>query len=108
MSLEDAYESAKGRLGGMTFDEFKQALEGWTVHDLNGGAILVNGPEIHVCIVERAKGMWATKRHFEVLREVVREHGYAQTSATTDEGIRFVQRLGFEREGDKWVLRRQS
>lgn len=69
------------------------------------GAILRKGPEVHVSVMPHLKGLWMTKGVLRYLRSVIDEHGYAQTGANTEDGKQFVERLGFVREGDKYILR---
>jgi len=113
--LEAAYLSIKDRWGG-TLEQFSEVTQGWDVHPVSVGgdvvgAILVNGPEIHACIAS-GYGRWFRKEQARVLNGVIEKHGYAQTHATTQAGIDFVQRLGFEPHGNafrrysKWALKR--
>lgn len=113
--LEAAYLSIRDRWDG-TFEQFNQATAGWEVHPvfIGGeavGAILVDGPEIHACIA-LGYGRWFRKEQARILNAVIEQHGYAQTHATTQAGIDFVLRLGFEPHGNayrrysKWDLRR--
>lgn len=108
-SLHAAWESLAAR-SGLSWDEFRQLVDGWEVHPVTlageaVGAVLVNGPEIHACIKE-GYGRWFRKEQIGVLNEVIRRHGYAQTSATTPAGLEFVRRLGFEQHGS--VFRRYA
>lgn len=74
------------------------------------GAVLVIGPDIHACILPFAKGKWMNKKHLRIINAIIDKHGYARTSATTDDGNDFVTRLGFVQDGSnfirtkKWVL----
>ena len=98
------------------FDDFESSLEGWSVYPVHvgtkvAGAILVNGPEIHACILPFAKGKWFGKKAIRVMNDTIEKNGYAQTHATTQEGEEFVLRLGFVRHGQhfrrtaKWALK---
>lgn len=100
----------------VSFSDFARLVEGWDVHPvrLDGrtvGAVLVKGPEIHACIAS-GFGRWFRREQAAILNAVIDRYGYAQTQATTQAGIRFVQRLGFKRHGDsfrretKWELKR--
>lgn len=109
-----AYESAQERMN-LSFDEFQQRTENWIacpVH-INGklvGAVLMDGPVIHACINPEGFGRWLTKRVLkDTLCRILREHGHAVTHVQDGnaEGEYFVRRLGFRKEGDKWVLRQQ-
>lgn len=110
-----AYESAEGRLRGMSFTEFLQAISNWDVLPVKVdgeivGAVLMNGPEIHACIKPKGFKKWLTK---SVLRKtvyrLVKEHGKAVTRVEEGNvlGEHFVSRLGFKKEGQEWVLKRQ-
>jgi hypothetical protein len=68
-----------------------------------GGAVLVIGPDIHACILPFAKGKWMNKRHLRIINTVIDKHGYAQTSATTEDGKYFVTRLGFVQDGSNFI-----
>ena len=74
------------------------------------GAVLVIGPDIHACILPFAKGRWMSRKHIRLIDSIIDKYGYAQTSATTDDGRDFVQRLGFVQHGknfrrtEKWAL----
>ena len=99
------------------FDDFCQSLSGWDCHPVHVdgavvGAILVNGPEIHACVIPEVAGRWMSRSALRVLNDVIDKNGYARTTATTDKGREFVERLGFELVGDeyvrstKWALKR--
>lgn len=109
-ALFAAYESAKDRLDGATFRQFCEMVRGWTVHPIIvdseiAGAVLTNGPDIHACILPEYKGKWFLKRAKSILDETIKTHGFARTQATTDEGVLFVERLGFVKDGDSYILR---
>lgn len=108
--IEAAYLSAKDRLCGMSLAEFEDSLTGSRIEPVcvSGavvGAVIVIGCEVHACVLPEFKGLWLNRRLLRVLDEVIKSHGYATTSATTNEGRRFVERLGFIREGDIYVKR---
>lgn len=109
-ALFAAYESAKDRLNGATFSAFKVMVAGWNVFPLVicgqcAGAVLTNGPDIHACVLPQYKGRWFNKQAKSILENVVKQNGFARTQATTDEGVAFVERLGFVRDGDAYILR---
>lgn len=106
-AVEAAYESAKGRLGRLTLPEFQELMAVCEVHPVTvdgqtAGALIVLGPEVHACVLPWAHGRWITKRLLRVFDDVVRENGYARTSATTEAGRNFVERLGFKQCADGW------
>ena len=105
--VEAAYNSVHTRAPWVTHDAFVKFVEQSEVHpvEVEGravGAIVVNGPEIHACVDPEAHGLWYTKRAARLLSGVIEKNGYARTSATTEEGVKFVRRLGFEPVGDHW------
>lgn len=106
--IEAAYLSAADRLQGIGVDEFARRVASMDVHpvDVDGrpaGAVIVCGNEVHACVLPEFKGRWFGRRMLVILRCVIEKHGKAITSATTEEGRRFVERLGFKQEGDDWV-----
>jgi hypothetical protein len=84
----------------LLLDDFINSLDGrqvfgvW-VDDGPAGLVISDGPEIHACVKPWAKGRWFTKQTARVLNAVIEAHGYATTKATTEEGRKFVERLGF-------------
>lgn len=112
-----AYQSAADRLDGMTFSAFAAGAEPFEVHPVrvNGrmcGAVLVLGSEIHACVLPSARGRWFGRQEAALLNRVIEQYGEATTSATTEDGRRFVERLGFindngiYRSTKKWALNR--
>lgn len=117
--LHAAWLSTEGRLAGMSFFHFAQSLANAEVNEIQVegktcGAVIVIGSEIHACILPWAKGRWFGRKAVRILNRVIEEHGEATTHATTEEGRRFVQALGFEehngiyRSTKKWVLNQSS
>ena len=102
--LEVAYESAKDRTQA-SYAQFHEVFKDWQtvpvfVDGEIAGAILIDGPEIHACILPWAHGKWASRRLRPILDNVIAQHGYAKTRANTEAGKRFVQRLGFKLHHD--------
>lgn len=100
-----AYQSAAPRLGGMTFPAFAAALSSFEVHPVHArgrlcGAVLVHGKEIHACVMPWARGRWFGRAEAALLNRVIDEYGEATTSATTEQGREFVERLGFIKHGN--------
>lgn len=116
LGLKEAYESAKERLNGMTFDQFKEAVKDFKVHPMfcGGklcGAVLVRENNIHACIEPWAEKKWFGRKAGKILNRIIDQYGEAITTATTDKGKQFVERLGFEKDGEiyrgrkKWELK---
>jgi GNAT superfamily N-acetyltransferase len=104
LALAAVHASAAKRLHGMDCEAFIRSLEDWAVEPIrvNGeivGAIMINGPEIHVEVIRKGRGRWLSRRLIRsVLGRVMAEHGYALTRVNHGEewGHEFVGRLGFE------------
>ena len=112
-----AYQSAAPRLDGMTFNAFAAATQSFEVHPVHVGkrpcgAVLVRGTEMHACVQDWARGRWFGRREAALLDRVIEQHGEATTSATTEAGRLFVERLGFindsgiYRRSKKWASNR--
>lgn len=104
-----AYRSAADRMPGVGLNDFRAFASACKVTPVVvdgkcAGAVLVRGSEIHACIQSWAKGRWFQRAHLRLLSDVINMHGFAQTSATTADGVEFVSRLGFVRDGDKLVI----
>ena len=84
------------------FLEYTQAMEvnPVIVDSEMAGALIVYGPDIHACILPKFKGRWLGRKELRIMNAVIKKHGYAQTSATTEEGEAFVKRLGFVKHGN--------
>lgn len=100
--LEAAWESARDRLHGLGFDEFCESVAGWRVVPVVArgetvGALLINGPEIHACVLPVAHKRWVSRALLAELDAVIQEHGYAVTRVdeSREQGKHFVRRLGF-------------
>ena len=118
-ALRLAYESAAQRLDGMSFDASQACVAGFEVHPVMArgrlcGAVLVRGSEIHACVLPWARGRWFGRAQAALLNRVIDAYGAATTSATTEDGRLFVERLGFVNENGiyrstrKWALNRFS
>lgn len=108
-----AYESLVDR-ASVSLAQFMSYCAGWDVVpvDVDGkpvGALLINGPEIHACIVKEAHGRWLSKRVLRVLDRIIDSYGYAVSRAQTEAGHKFLDRLGFveyDRDGEVVVYRK--
>lgn len=100
--LEIAYLSICARCD-VPRDIFFRFFENWEtypvyVEGLQVGSILMDGPEIHACILPNGFGRWFTKK---VYRDVflcrLKIYGKLITSVSTNNSIgnQFVKRLGF-------------
>jgi hypothetical protein len=87
------------------FIEFAKSCDVYSVlcNNVIAGAVLVIGPDIHACILPFAKGKWMNRKHLRIINAIIDKHGYAQTSATTDDGKDFVTRLGFVQDGSNFI-----
>jgi Zn-finger nucleic acid-binding protein len=104
--IEAAWLSVSTRLP-IEFEAFSYAVDLWDLHPVVvqgeiAGALLTNGPEIHACILPQFKGQWLTRKELRILNQVIEKHGFAQTSATTEDGEYFVNRLGFVQCGEHY------
>jgi hypothetical protein len=103
-AITAAYMSAQARMGAVTLDEFRAAVKDCAVHPVSvqgkiAGAVIVNGAEVHACILPWAHKRWFGRGQARILNDIIAKHGYATTSATTAAGREFVERLGFKRAG---------
>lgn len=100
--LRVAHESIKGR-SDISFAVFYESFKDWDktpvyVGEQLVGAILVNGPELHVCVKPAGYKRWFRKGLLSVLIEIIQKHGYAVTAVKEGNtvGDEFVKRFGFE------------
>jgi len=102
--LRAAYASLTGRADA-TFEQFRSAVAAWdvvpvTVTGKLAGAVLINGAELHACILPAFFGRWLTRAVLrQTLHQVLAHHGHAITRTTSgnDAGHAFVARLGFHK-----------
>jgi hypothetical protein len=117
--LVEAYQSVAPRMPGLSLAEFDRRTVHFDVHVLKVdgsvcGALMVHGNEIHACVLPWAKGRWFSRHAARVLNGLIDQFGEVTTSATTQDGRRFVLALGFEphggiyRSNKKWVSKRSS
>ncbi len=117
--LRLAYESARDRMAGVTFEQFAAEVADFDVHPVKVrgrlcGAVLVRGKEVHACVMPWARGRWFGRPEAALLSQIIDSHGEATTTATTEDGRRFVERLGFindngiYRSTRKWASNRSS
>jgi len=105
--LRVAHASMSGRVC-ITFEQFCAAVAGWEVVPVMvdgalAGAVLIDGPELHACILPAYFGRWLTRAVLrKTLHQVLVQHGRAITRTTSgnDAGHAFVARLGFQKIGD--------
>lgn len=91
----------------VSLDQFRELTSKWKCHPVVvggevAGAVLVNGPDVHACVLPFAHRRWMGKWALELVNEIIDAHGYAQTHATTDAGRRFVTRMGFQPHGNAY------
>jgi hypothetical protein len=102
-ALYAAYRSVLPRLPGLTFEQFRDAtshcrVEAVLVRGELAGAVLIQGAELHACILPAFFGRWLTRSVLRrTLAAVLEQHGHAITRTTVgnEAGAAFVARLGF-------------
>jgi hypothetical protein len=107
-AVEASYQAAKNRLGAMSLDDFRTAVGAMEVHPIviageTAGAMIVSGCDVHACVLPWAHGKWFGRPQMRILNSVIHRHGFARTSATTEAGRKFVERLGFEQDGSGYT-----
>ncbi len=105
--VEAAWLSLAGRVS-ITLEEFISKVSNMEMHPVFvgkqiAGALFVSAAEIHACILPEYKGRWLSRKELRVMNSVIKKHGYAQSSATTEQGKAFLQRLGFFGTGIHFV-----
>ena len=108
VALAEAFKSIAIRVPGLKWLEFDIVASQCEVHPVIvsgkiAGAVLVDGPELHACVMPWAICRWMRKSHLALIDSVIAKHGKAVTSATTEAGRQFVLRLGFVPDGEKFV-----
>ncbi len=112
-ALHAAWESTHERVD-WPWHEFAAAMANWEVEPVvvDGrlvGAVLMYGPEIHACIKPEGFRRWLTKSVLErTLYTRWKKYGYATSGSNTAIGDKFLTRLGFTKEGSKWVSKPSS
>lgn len=105
--LEAAYQSI-GNRANITFGQFQESVKSWEVFpvfvkDNVAGAILLNGEEVHACILAKYKCKWLNKSLYkQVFVNRLKQYGKLKTSVliTCNEGAEFVARCGFVKVGE--------
>lgn len=105
IGLKEAYESAENRLNGMSFNEFQEAVKDFDVTPVYYnkeviGAILVKLNHVHACIKPEFKGKWFGRVAVRIISRIINQYGEAITSATTEDGRKIVEALGFVKDGE--------
>ena len=108
VALAEAFKSVALRVPGLQWAAFDAVAARCEVHPVIvggeiAGAVLVDGPELHACVMPWAIRRWMRKSHLALIDSVIAKHGKAVTSATTEAGRQFVLRLGFVPDGEKYV-----
>jgi hypothetical protein len=111
IGVKEAYESAQDRLNGMTLEQFAYLVKDFEVTPVyySGaviGAILVKENNVHACIKKEYKGKWFGRVALRIISRIVKEYGEAITSATTPDGIKIVETLGFVKDGEIYRSKR--
>ena len=107
-AIAKAYEATADRLPGVSRRAFAQALAGADVHPVTVGgecvgAVVVVRHEVHACVLPSVRGRWFKREHLRILDGVLQRFGVAMTTATTQAGREFVERLGFRQFGNVWL-----
>lgn len=99
---ECLYESIKSRTC-LTLNEYLKLLEGWEIHPIYEndeciGCAIRKGHEVHMGVIKPNRYIRKILR--EVLGTTIQQYGMATTtvSASNESGIKFCERLGFERD----------
>lgn len=105
IGVKEAYESAQDRLCGMSLEQFEYLVKDFEVTPVfydNSviGAIFVKENNVHACIKKEYKGKWFGRIAVRIISRIVKEYGEAITSATTPDGIKIVEALGFVKDGE--------
>ncbi len=95
---------------GIGREQFEAAVSDHDVKAIQDGEAVIgmfmaNGPEVHVAVLPAYRCRWFSRRLLrDALSPIVEQFGYVKTSVMPDNtaGMRFVQRLGFERNGNEW------
>lgn len=90
------------------FEDYLSALESWTIKavlrdDQCIGAVYFNDGEVHASILPEWRGKWVTRG---LLREMF-DSPVVTTQVVPGHEFMFgiLERLGFEKEDSKWVLK---
>jgi hypothetical protein len=104
---------------GVTLEQFAAEVADFDVHPVKArgrlcGAILVRGKEVHACVMPWVRGRWFGRKEAALLNLIIDTHGEVTTTASTEDGRLFVERLGFindngiYRSTRKWASNRSS
>jgi len=115
IGLIEAFESTKDRIN-ITYEQFKEDTKDFEITPVYYkneviGAMLVKENHVHACIKPQYKGKWFGRVALRVISKIIEEYGEAITSATTEDGRKIVESLGFIKDGDvyrstkKWALK---
>ena len=100
--IEIVYEAEKEKCNelGITKEQFLEFYKDWDIKEWPGCIVISNGKNFHV--VATKSGKWANKKLFkEIFGKAIKEHGYAETVAYTEEDKKFAERLGFEKVDER-------
>jgi hypothetical protein len=109
-AVKKAFEAVQYRLE-MTLEQFEQLTKDFEVDPIiyQGqivGAMMVYGKEIHCCVDPALKGKWFGRSALRTLSRVIKQHGEATSSATTEDGKKLLLSLGFEQDGEIYRSRK--
>lgn len=95
--IEFVYQTEKEKCykAGITKEQFIDFYKDWNFERWPGCIVFHKGPQFHIVATEKKR--WANKRLFnETLGNAIKEYGYVETIAHTDDEKKFAERLGFE------------
>lgn len=104
------YESIRDKLPPtVTLAEYEKHLVGWEIIPIREGTELIGcairkGTELHVGFIQQ--GNCIRKAIRQTIGQILKEHGVVTTvvSANNRKGLRFCERLGFERDWEKYGI----
>ena len=90
----------------LNYKDFESFYRDWEmlpviVNGEKAGVILMNGPEVHPCILPKYFGYWFNKSIVSEVRKRISKYGKltTQTLETCSVGIKFAKRIGFSKTG---------
>jgi GNAT superfamily N-acetyltransferase len=115
--VKKVYEAISYRLDGVTLDDFIGMSHLFEFHPVKYqgeliGAMVTYKNHVHACIDPDYKGKWFGRVALRVINDIIKKHGEALSSATTEDGHNILLSLGFVKDGEiyrstkTWALKR--